>query len=77
LGLIEVYLIWLEDADSQAEVGLFFQDAELVDFVDYTSGDFARLFSTPEARRWWHEDAKHYWRPSFARKISKYVDELE
>jgi hypothetical protein len=77
LGLIEVYLIWLEDSDSQAEVGLFFQDDELVDFVDYMSGDFAPFFSTPEARRWWHGDAKHYWRPSFARKISKYVDEPE
>jgi len=77
LGLIEVYLIWLEDSDSQFEVDLFFQDDELEDFVDYMSGAFAPFFSTPEGRRCWHDDAKHYWRPSFARKISQYVDELE
>ena len=71
-GLIEIYLTWLEDADSQYEAGLFYQDEEFEDFVGYMSEELDRYFSTPEARQWW-QDSRRFYRPSFARKVDRHV----
>ena len=74
--LVEMSLVWLEDVDSQAESDLFFQDEELKERVKFLSRDLAPFFSTPEVRQWWHDEAKRNYRPSFAKKIDKYIDPL-
>ncbi len=70
-----MYLTWFEDADSQFEADLFYQDEEMEDLVEYLSGELVLYFSTPEARKWW-QDNRGFYRPSFARKVDKYVDAL-
>jgi hypothetical protein len=72
LALVEIYLAWLEDIDSQFEAGLYFQEEEVDDMVDHMSSEVVSYFSTPEVREWWH-DAKHVYAPSFARKLDKHI----
>jgi hypothetical protein len=67
-----MHLTWLEDIDSQFEADLFFQDGELEDWVGYMSGELAIFFSTPESLQWW-QDNRGFYRPSFARKVDRYV----
>ena len=73
LALCEMFLTWLEDVDSQFEANLYFQDVEIEDCVDSNSREVRAYLSTPEVRQWWRH-GKMAWRPSFAKKIDKYVD---
>ncbi len=52
-------------------------DAELRNVVEFLSSEYKALFSTPEARQWWHNDVKQMYRPSFARKVDKYIDAVQ
>ncbi len=72
LALVEMYLAWVEDVDSQFEAGLYFQEEEIGDMVDHMSSEIVSFFSTPEVREWWH-DNKHMYAPSFARKLDKHI----
>ena len=73
IALVHMYVTWLEDVDSQYVAGLYFDEDDEEDLVDYMSRDFAALFSTPEVRRWWHEGGKLAYRPSFIKKMDKHV----
>ena len=75
IALLEIHITWLEDVDAQAELGLFFQDKELADPVEFNRGELAFLFSTPETRQWWNEN-KQYYRPKFAQKIDRCLDSI-
>ena len=66
--------IWLEDVDSQYSSGLYFDEDDDEDLVDYMSRDFLRMFSTPEVRDWWRTTAQHEYRPSFIAKMNKHID---
>lgn len=72
MALFEIFLTWLEDVDFQFEANLFFQDVEIEDAVDSNSREVRAYSSTPEVRQWWRQ-GRVGWRPSFARKIDKYV----
>lgn len=72
-ALVEIYLTWLEDVDSQYMSNLYFDEDDDEDLVDYMSRDFGPMFSTPEVRKWWHEYAKSKYRPSFVRKVERHV----
>lgn len=72
-ALVGIYVTWLEDIDSQYRSGLYFDEEDDEDLVDYMSRDFARLFSTPEVRSWWHETGKLEYRPSFNEKMNKHI----
>jgi hypothetical protein len=73
IAIVHMYMTWLEDTDSQYVAGLYFEEDDEEDLVDYMSRDFAQLFSTPEIRRWWHESGKVAFRPSFVQKMDKHV----
>jgi hypothetical protein len=72
-ALVGMYVVWLEDVDSQYTSGLYFDEDDDEDLVDYMSRDFARLFSTPEVRHWWHKIGKLEYRPSFIEKMDKHI----
>jgi len=73
IALVHIYVTWLEDVDSQYVSGLYFDEDDDEDLVDYMSRDFSGLFSTPEVRSWWHEGGKLAYRPSFIEKMDKHV----
>ena len=73
LALVHMYMTWLEDVDSQYSAGLYFDEDDDEDLVDYMARDFGRLFSTPAACKWWHNDGKLAYRPSFVRKVDKHI----
>ena len=73
LALCEMFLTWLEDIDAQIEANLYFQDVEIEGAVDSNSREVRAYMSIPEVRQWWLQ-GKVAWRPSFAKKIDKYVD---
>jgi hypothetical protein len=72
-ALVGMYLVWLEDVDSQYASGLYFDEDDDEDLVDYMAREFTRLFSTPEVRRWWHETGRSGYRPSFIEKMDKHI----
>jgi hypothetical protein len=74
IAIVEMYLIWLENVDSQSRAGLYFQGDDLNDIVDKLSGEIRELFSTPEVRQWWHQRAERNYMDSFAKKINKHID---
>jgi hypothetical protein len=76
LGLVEIYLAWLENVDSQNEVDLYFKWDEIEDVVVHMKGELEEFFSTPEVRQWW-TSAKPVYRPSLARKIDQCIDGME
>ncbi len=75
IALVHIYVTWLEDVDSQYVSGLYFDEDDDEDLIDYMSRGFAGLFSTPEARRWWHQGGKLAYRPSFIKKMDKHVSD--
>ena len=74
IAIVEMYLIWLENVDSQNSAGLYFQGDDLDDVVDKLSGEIRELFSTPEVRQWWHHRAERNYMDSFVKKINKHID---
>ena len=77
LALVEMYILWLEDVDSQFRADLHYQDGQLEDIVDKLSAEFTAMSSTPEVRQWWHDDAKQTYLTSFVEKIDQHVDAVE
>ena len=75
IALVHIYVTWLEDVDSQYVAGLYFDEDDDEDLVDYMARDFAGLFSTHEARKWWHQGGKLAYRPSFIKKMDKHVSD--
>jgi hypothetical protein len=73
MALVSIYMTWLEDVDSQYASGLYFDEDDDEDLVDYMSRDFRRYFSTPEVRKWWREIGKLEYRPSFVQKMDKHI----
>ncbi|MGI9272390.1 MAG: hypothetical protein ACR2QT_11485 [Woeseiaceae bacterium] len=73
IALVHMYLTWLEDVDSQYGAGLYFDEDDDEDLVDYMARDFGSLFSTPAVCEWWHTRGKLAYRPSFVQKVDKHV----
>jgi len=73
LALVEMYLLWLENVDTQFEADLWYQVDGLEDVVDYLSEEFLPFFSTPEVREWWDDSVKNIYPPRFVKKIDKHI----
>lgn len=71
--LLEMYLVWLENVDSQSEADLYFVWDEVEDVVVHMTDELAEWFSTPEARQWWTRNRPGY-RPGFARKVDRCIE---
>ncbi|WNC72362.1 hypothetical protein RGQ13_19930 [Thalassotalea psychrophila] len=74
IALVEMYVIWLEDVDSQFDADLYFNDDDLDGVIDAMSYELMNWFSTPEVRKWWHQEAKQNYVPGFAIKMDKYIE---
>ena len=74
IALVEMYVMWLEDVESQFEANLYFRADDLDDAIDQMSDELKNMFSTQEIRRWWHQEAKQNYIKRFVRKMDEYID---
>lgn len=77
IALVEMYLLWLENVDTQFRADLWFKEEDLEDVVDKLSHEFVPMFSTPEVRQWWHDFAKHAYPSRFVKKLDKYIGAIQ
>ncbi|MEH6548528.1 MAG: hypothetical protein V7711_03320 [Pseudomonadales bacterium] len=73
IALVEMHVIWLEDVDSQFDADLYFKDDDLDNVLDSMSYELMNMFSTPEVRKWWHQEAKQNYIKGFVSKMDKYI----
>jgi hypothetical protein len=73
-ALVTIYMTWLEDIDSQATAGLYFDPPDGESAIEYLSREFSCFFSTPEVRHWWHDSGKVGFHHDFIRKTDRHID---
>lgn len=72
-ALVEMYVLWLENVDTQFAADLWYQEDEMQDVVDYLAAEISPFFSTPEVRAWWHDTHKQYYPHGFVKRIDKHI----
>lgn len=76
-ALVEMYVLWFENADTQFAADLWYQEKELDDVVDYLSEEVLPFFSTPEVREWSDDTHKKIYPSGFVEKIDKHIRAAE
>ena len=71
IALVEVYLTWLEDVDSQYKAGLYFDEEDDTDLVEYMAPEFSKMLRPHIVREWWAAGARFQYAPSFMEKIER------
>jgi hypothetical protein len=69
--VIETYMALLEDSDHQYKSGLYFDEEDGVDFVEYIAPTFKELFQSPVGRHWWATIAENSTTPSLYAKMNR------
>jgi hypothetical protein len=75
LSLIQIRLAWLEDVDSQYKAGLYFDEDDDEDLIEYMAPDIREILSPDAVCDWWFKGAKYKYAPSFMEKIEKVMSE--
>jgi hypothetical protein len=70
-ALLEVYFTSLEDSDHQYKSGLYFDEDDDTDLVEYLAPAFRGMLSSQYGRAWWERIGKDRSTPSFYDKIQK------
>ena len=68
-ALLEVYFTSLEDHDHQYKSGLYFDEDDDTDLVEYMAPAFRDMLSSPQGREWWERIGRDRSTPSFYDKI--------
>ena len=70
-ALLEVYFTNLEDHDHQYKSGLYFDEDDDTDLVEYMAPAFRDMLSSQYGREWWERIGEDRSTPSFYKKIQK------
>jgi hypothetical protein len=70
-SLLEVYFTSLEDHDHQYRAGLYFDEDDDTDLVEYMAPAFREMLSCRYGSEWWERIGKDRSTPSFYEKIQK------
>jgi hypothetical protein len=70
-ALLEVYFTSLEDHDHQYKSGLYFDEDDDTDLVEYMAPVFREMLSSRYGSEWWDRIGKDRSTPSFYEKIQK------
>lgn len=70
-ALLEVYFTSLEDSDHQYQSGLYFDETDDTDLVEFLAPAFREMLDSPLGREWWERTAKVRSTPSFYEKIER------
>jgi len=71
LALVDINLSWLEDVDSQYKAGLYFDEEDDADLIEYMAIGFRKMLRPNMVREWWAAGAKYQYAPSFMEKIER------
>ena len=70
-ALLEVYFTSLEDHDHQYKSGLYFDEDDDTDLVEYMAPAYRDMLSSLHGREWWERIGRDRSTPSFYDKIEK------
>ncbi|MDX1405070.1 MAG: hypothetical protein R3192_11055 [Woeseiaceae bacterium] len=70
-ALLEVYFTSLEDQDHQYRSGLYFNEDDDTDLVEYMAPAYRDMLSSRYGREWWQRIGRDRSTPSFYDKIEK------
>jgi hypothetical protein len=70
-ALLNIYCSWLEDVDSQFKAGLYFDEDDEGDLLDYMAPYFKRLLRSKAAKNWWEREGCYQFTPSFDSKMRR------
>jgi hypothetical protein len=69
--VIEFYMSLLEDANHQYSSGLYFDEDDDTDLIEYIAPTYRALFRCPVGRHWWATVAPNSTPPSLYAKMNK------
>jgi hypothetical protein len=72
--VIEVYVSLLEDANHQYSSGLYFDEDDDTDLIEYIAPTYKALFRCPVGRHWWATVAPNSTAPSLYVKMNKIMN---
>jgi hypothetical protein len=70
-ALLNIYCSWLEDVESQYQSGLYFEEDDDTDLLEYMAPYFRRIFRSKAAKNWWEREGNYQYTPSFDTRIRK------
>jgi hypothetical protein len=75
--VIEVYMNLLEDADHQYRSGLYFEEEDGIDLIEYIAPTYKALFRCAVGRHWWAAVAPSSTVPSLYAKMNKIMQKWD